>query len=136
MGSQPLRATARASPVAAAPMEAPSQTSETTTTRRASPPGFALPTPVGTQAALRPRRVCQKAAPAATLIRMFERITSTRQRVRLIRGSRTCQSQSGASSGRTCQGRIWSGYQNIITSGGNGAAKVFTAVVRYPTTPS
>lgn len=85
---------------------------------------------MGTQAALRPRRVCQNAAPAATLISTLERITSIRQRVRLTRGSRTCQSQSGASIGRTCQGLTWSGYQNIITSGGSGATKMFTAAAR------
>lgn len=85
---------------------------------------------MGTQAALRPRRVCQNAVAAATLVRTLARITSTRHRVRLIRGSSTCHSHNGASSGRTCQGRMSSGYQNIITSGGSGAAKVFTAVVR------
>lgn len=85
---------------------------------------------MGTQAALRPRKVCRKAAPAATLVRTLARITSTRQRVRLIRGSSTCQSQSGASRGSTCQGRMSSGYRSSITSGGSGAAKVFTAVVR------
>ncbi len=94
------------------------------------PAASAPAAPVGTQAALRPRRVCQKATPAATPIRTLERITSIRQRVRLTRGISTCQSQSGASIGSMCQGRICSGYQNIITSGGSGATKMFTAAAR------